>query len=322
MTEPLDAVAAVLSTSVVICAYTMLRWDQLTAAVASALAQVPAPYEVLVVVDNCPELERAARSAFGRPGVTVLANEGSRGLSTARNTGVAHARGDVLAFLDDDAVAESGWLAAHGRHYRDPAVVGVGGSIVPMWEGRMPAWFPPEFGWVVGCSYLGQPTRTAPVRNPLGANMSFRRDVLQEVGGFDTSLGRVGDSGAGCEETELSLRATSAFPGSYVLFEPAAVVRHHVPRSRGTWSYFRGRCWAEGVSKAGMRSVVASSGALVTERVYAGRVLPRAVGRYVTQALRERDAAGAARAGAVVAGLGTTTLGFLVGRIRAGREAA
>lgn len=318
MPEVVDAAAALLSTSVIICAYTMLRWEQLVAAVGSALSQVPAPDEVLVVVDHCPELEQAARVAFTHPQVRVLASEGRRGLSAARNTGVAHAPGDVLAFLDDDAVAEPGWLAAHVSHYRDTAVVGVGGSIVPVWADRRPTWFPPEFGWVVGCSYVGQPTRTTPVRNPLGANMSFRRDVFQAVGGFTTALGRVGDSRAGGEETELSLRATSAMPGSHVLFDPAAVVRHHVPVSRGTWSYFRARCWAEGVSKAGMRRMVASSGTLVTERAYVGRVLPRAVARYLAQAVRERDAAGAARAGAVVAGLGTTTLGFLVGRVRGG----
>ncbi|HEU4514588.1 MAG TPA: glycosyltransferase family 2 protein [Nocardioidaceae bacterium] len=317
-----DAAAALLSTSVVICAYTMLRREQLVSAVGSALAQVPAPDQVLVVIDHCPELEKAARDAFVHPQVTVLASEGARGLSAARNTGLAHAHGDVLAFLDDDAVAEPGWLAAHARHYRDTAVVGVGGFIVPVWEGRRPAWFPSEFGWVVGCSYLGQPTRTARVRNPLGANMSFRRDVLRAVGGFTTTLGRVGESRAGCEETELSVRATSAFPGSHVLFDPTAVVRHLVPVSRGTWTYFRGRCWAEGVSKAEMRRMVASSGVLVTERAYAGRVLPRAVGRYLLQAVRERDAAGAVRAGAVVAGLGTTTLGFVAGRLRGGREAS
>lgn len=321
MGESVDA-AAVLSTTVVICAYTMLRWEQLIAAVGSALAQTPAPHEVLVVVDHCPELEDVARGTFGHPHVTVLANEGRRGLSAARNTGLAHARGEVVAFLDDDAVADPGWLAAHGRHYGDTAVIGVGGLVVPVWEGRSPGWFPAEFGWVVGCSYRGQPTRTGPVRNPLGANMSFRRAELKAVGGFATNLGRVGDSRAGCEETELSLRATSAFPGSHVVFEPAAVVWHNVPVSRGTWTYFRSRCWAEGVSKAGMRRMVASPGALVTERAYAGRVLPRAVGRYLAEAVRERDAARAARAGAVVAGLGTTTLGFVVGRLRGAREAA
>jgi glycosyltransferase involved in cell wall biosynthesis len=322
MTESAGADAALLSTSVVICAYTMLRWKQLVAAVGSTLAQVPAPREVLVVVDHCPELETAAREFFAEPEVTVLANERTGGLSGARNTGLSHARGDVLAFLDDDAEAEPGWLDGHVRRYLDPGVVGVGGQIVPVWEGASPSWFPPEFGWVVGCSYRGQPTTTSPVRNPIGSNMSFRRDVLHAVGGFRPTLGRVGTSGGGCEETELSIRATAACPGSRILFEPSAVVRHHVPLTRSTWSYFRGRCWAEGVSKAELRRLVSPSGGLVTERAYATRVLPHAVGRYLVDAVRDRDAAGAARAGAVLAGLGTTTLGFVVGRLRGGREAA
>lgn len=321
MGESVDAAAAFLSTSVVVCAYTMLRWKQLVAAVGSALAQVPAPREVLVVVDHCPELEEAAREFFTEPRVTVLANERARGLSGARNTGLAHARGDVLAFLDDDAEAEPGWLDGHARRYQDPGVVGVGGPILPVWEGASPSWFPPEFGWVVGCSYRGQPTTTSPVRNPIGANMSFRRDVLRAVGGFRSSLGRVGPSGGGCEETELSIRATAARPGTRILFEPSAVVRHHVPPARSTWTYFRRRCWAEGVSKAELRRLVSPSGGLVTEKAYATRVLPHAVGRYLVDTVREGDAAGAARAGAVVAGLGTTTLGFVVGRLRGGRQA-
>ena len=244
--------------SVVICAYTTERWRLLQDAVGSVRAQDPQAHEVLVVIDHCPELERLARAAFPGLGVRVLCNSDRRGLSGARNTGTARATGDVVVFLDDDAVALPGWLAAHAQHYAEPDVVGVGGLVIPRWTYRQPSWFPAEFGWVVGCSYLGQPTTAAPVRNPIGANMSFRRPVLLAAGGFAPSLGRVGTTPTGCEETELSIRAAATYPGARIVHEPGAPVRHEVPPSRGTWTYFRRRCWAEGRSKARVSTLVSS----------------------------------------------------------------
>lgn len=258
----------------VICAYTTERWSRLRDAVDSVLRQSPAPEEVLVVVDHNRELEEKAREEFEPDGVRVLANLGRPGLSGARNTGTARASGDVLVFLDDDAAAQSDWLAGHTRHYRDPAVIGVGGLVTARWERGVPSWFPPEFDWVVGCSYVGQPTQEAEIRNPIGANMSFRQSVLVEVGGFSDSLGRVGATPSGCEETELSIRAAVACPGRKIVYEPEAVVLHHVPVSRSSWAYFRCRCWREGLSKAEASRLSDPRRALAAERSYVVRVLP------------------------------------------------
>ena len=136
------------SVTVVICAYTTERWSRLRDAVDSVLRQSPAPEEVLVVVDHNRELEEKAREEFEPDGARVLANLGRPGLSGARNTGTARASGDVLVFLDDDAAAQSDWLAGHTRHYRDPAVIGVGGLVTARWERGVPSWFPPSStGW-------------------------------------------------------------------------------------------------------------------------------------------------------------------------------
>lgn len=301
--------------SVVVCAYTEDRWPRLKAALESVLAQQPSPSEVILVVDHCPPLARRARDTWG-DSLTVVENAGSQGLSAARNTGVAAATGDVVSFLDDDAVAEPGWLAGHLRHYDDPAVVGVGGLVVPLWEQSEPSWFPGEFGWVVGCSYVGLPDRPAAVRNPIGANMSFRRDVVDRVGGFAEALGRVGAQSQGCEETELSIRATSAVTGGRIVHDPSAVVRHAVPPSRGSWTYFRQRCWSEGRSKAQVSALAGPRAGLASERAYVRRTLPRGVARNLATAARQRDLAHAARAGAIVAGLTFTTAGYVTGLSR------
>src|SRR4029453_16604472 len=93
-----------------------------------------------------------------------------------------------------------------------------------------------------------------PIRNFMGANMSFRRDALVDVGGFSTGLGRVGSTPLGCEETELCIRLASPHREGVLLYEPQALVRHHVPSSRATWGYFRSRCYHEGLSKAEVRA--------------------------------------------------------------------
>ncbi len=306
-----------LTASVIICCYTHERWDDLTAAIASALAQSPAPEEVVVAVDHNPGLLERLRDAF--PEVTLTPNVGAPGLSGARNTGLKLVGTDVVAFLDDDARAEAGWLSAHVAAYDDERVIGVGGRLDPVWETGRPGWFPHDFDWVVGCTHTGVPETAAPIRNPIGANMSFRTEVLREVGGFSEDLGRVGTRPLGCEETEASIRATQRNPGSLVWYVPTAVVEHRVTAARSTWTYFRSRCWAEGLSKATVRQL--SREPLGTERSYVTRTLPRAVVSAVRRAIGG-DRHGLPRAAAIVAGVTLTTLGYLAGlvHVRLGRN--
>ncbi|WP_212648238.1 glycosyltransferase family 2 protein [Deinococcus hopiensis] len=298
--------------SVVICAYTEDRWAELQAAVASAQAQTQPPHEVIVVIDHNSALLGRARAAFA--GCSVCPNAQQRGLSGARNTGVEAATGEVVAFLDDDAVAATDWLASLGAAYADPAVLGAGGFIAPNWEGGAPAWFPSEFLWVMGCSYTGLPGRAAPVRNVIGANMSCRRDVLNEVGGFRHGLGRVGVFPLGGEETELCIRSAGRFPGGVWLYQPAAAVRHLVPRSRATGRYFLTRCFAEGLTKARVARLVGPGAALASERRYATQTLPLGVLRALGAALRG-DGGGLLRAAAIVGGLLTVGAGYAAGQV-------
>jgi GT2 family glycosyltransferase len=293
--------------TVVICAYTERRWAQIGRAVASVRAQRRPAEELVLVVDHNPGLLERARTAF--PELTVVPSAGPRGLSGARNTGVARARGDLVAFLDDDAEAEPDWLATLLPHYRDPAVLAVGGRAVPAWAGARPRWLPPEFDWVVGCSFTGQPAGAAPVRNVIGCNMSFRRSILDGTSGFHPGLGRVGRTPVGCEETELCIRIRRAHPGGVVLYEPAALVRHRVDADRATWRYFRRRCFSEGRSKAVVARLAGTADALSAERAYTHRTLPDGVRRGLRE-VRSGDRAGLLRSGAIVAGLLVTAAGY------------
>ncbi|MFJ4471471.1 glycosyltransferase family 2 protein [Streptomyces sp. NPDC089424] len=314
--------------SVVICAYTEDRWEDILAAVDSVRAQSRPALETLLVVDhNQALLDRLAREykesgESGRSGedavVRVLANAGPRGLSAGRNTGIAAARGEVIAFLDDDAVAERDWLRHFAASYADPRVMAVGGRTVPVWaSGRRPAWFPEEFDWVVGCTYRGLPPGLVRVRNVLGGNASFRRAAFEAAGGFATGIGRDGDKRPlGCEETELCIRLTRAVPEAVLLIDDRAVIHHRVPSGRERFAYFRTRTYAEGLSKALVARSVGAHKGLESERRYTTRVLPAGVARGLRDAVLARPG-GAGRAGAIVAGVCAAAGGYVIGSVRA-----
>jgi glycosyltransferase involved in cell wall biosynthesis len=299
--------------SVIICAYTEARWDDLVTAVESVQGQSVPPGEIIIVIDHNPGLLERVRAHI--PGVVVVENRESRGLSGARNSGIAVAQGEVIAFLDEDAVAAPDWLEQLSAGYKDPLVLGVGGAIEPMWLDGRPNWFPEEFNWVVGCTYRGMPWTTAPVRNLIGCNMSFRRRVFEAISGFRSGIGRVGIRPVGCEETEFCIRAGQRWPQGVLLYEPRARVHHRVPTSRARWSYFRSRCYAEGLSKALVSRFVGARDGLASERTYTWRTLPHGVIRGLIDTLLRRDPAGLARAAAIIAGLAVTTAGYLAGTV-------
>jgi glucosyl-dolichyl phosphate glucuronosyltransferase len=303
-----------LSISVVICAHLMERLADTLAAVDSVQRQSLAPAEIIVVVDHNPDLYR--RLTADLPGVIVLENSEARGLSGGRNTGIEAARGDIVAFLDDDAVADADWLKFFASRFADPAVVGVGGLTLPAWVTSRPSWFPAEFDWVTGCTYLGMPTAPAPVRNVLGGNASYRRDVVRLVGGFRSGIGRSASKRPlGCEETELCIRIRQQRPGSVLFFDNRAVIWHKVPAARVRFSYFLSRSYAEGLSKAMVTRSVGVRDGLSSERSYSTRTLPAGIARGFRDALRG-DLGGLGRSGAIAAGLAAAGAGYAAGVLR------
>jgi len=296
-----------MSVTVVICAYTLDRWDQLSLAIDSVTAQARAD-ETILVIDHNPELLDRARVRW--PDVRVLANEGPRGLSSARNTALRVAAGDIVAFLDDDAAAEPGWLDTLVDGFTDASVVAVGGSAEPIWPGEAPAVLPDELLWIVGCSYRGLPTEPGPVRNVMGCSMAFRREPLLAIGGFNADTGRVGKLPIGCEETEACILLRQADPSHVVRYEPTARVRHHVSADRVRLAYVAHRSWCEGLSKAGIARTVGRTDALSAESAYATRVLPAAVWRELRRGPR-----GLPAATAIVLSLGLAGAGYVRGRL-------
>lgn len=300
------------SVTIVVCAYTRDRWVTLRRAIDAALNQINSDDELLVVVDHNDELLAQCREYLGD--FIVLSNRHNCGLSGARNTALDEARGSIIVFLDDDAIPLDGWLDALRAPYANKRVYGVGGSAKPHWLGGQPGWFPEEFLWVVGCSHLGLSSDTHPVRNLVGANMSFRKAAFDHVGGFAEQLGRIRERLLGCEETEFSIRLTQANPDAIILYEPSSQVEHHITQQRASLGYFVRRCWAEGISKAEVSRRVGRSRALSAERHYALRVLPRGAWNGLHDSV-SGDLWGAARSVVIVLGLLATAAGYCAGTV-------
>ena len=300
--------------TVIICAYTADRWDDILEAIASVRAQQHPVLEIILVVDHNDELFERATAAL--PDTVVLKNQQARGLSGGRNTGIAAARGDLIAFLDDDAVADGAWLSCMSGHFIDPLVLGVGAKSNPLWLGARPHWFPDEFLWVVGCTHSG--LEGGRVRNVMGGTMCVRRDVFDRTGGFAHWLGRTGSKlPISCEETEFCIRANQACAPGWFEYEPTAVIQHKIKAERLTFRYFLTRCWAEGISKARLMAGVGSPGDLSVERSYVIRVLGRGVAKGSVDTFVRRDSGGVLRAAAIFSGFAAATIGFAYARLSA-----
>ncbi|MEU5553561.1 glycosyltransferase [Micromonospora sp. NPDC047793] len=303
--------------SVVIPTHSEHRLPRLVRVVQAVREQSPPPAEIIVVVDHNPHLHRLVRREL--PDVTVLDNRLPRGVSGNRNTGARHAVTPVVVFLDDDVIAQPGWLAGLCEPLADPAVVGTGGGIAPDWETLRPTWLPDEFLWTVGVSRTGPSTGTVRVRNVWSASMAVRRDAFEAVQGFRTDFGKVGDR-ARPEDTEFCLRLTRHAGGHWVHVSDAVVV-HPVPAERATLRAFLHRCVAEGRGKVAMARLLDggafggrdhSGPSLDAERGYLLRTLPRAVLRGLAGSLGGRGAQPALRAGAVLLGATAAGVGALV----------
>jgi glycosyltransferase involved in cell wall biosynthesis len=304
---------------VVVSTYDESRWPHLVACVESLRRQSTAAAQLIVVVDHNAALLERARQTFSD--LTVIDNDHPRGLAGARNAGIGATASEVVAFIDDDARAEPDWLEQLSGCFSANETVGAGGSLIPAWEDGQPAWVPPEFYWVFGCSYTGLPETLSPVRNPIGANMAARAEVLRAVGGFREggaadsprelrARGMVRAAGNVPDDTDLAIRVKQRITDAVWLYQPRARVHHSVPASRASLGYFVRRCFEEGVGKASLGRLVGTEAGLSSERGYVSRVLPRGVLRELRQ-LIGGDAAAAWRIVAIVAGTAVTAAGYV-----------
>jgi GT2 family glycosyltransferase len=275
--------------SAVVCTYDTSRLLQLEAAVQSLTDQTLSPVEVIVVVDGNSELASIVREKAWP--VTVIERADRGGSAAACNTGIEHSHGDLVAFLDDDAIADPDWLAWLAKAMESPDILGAGGFSEPLWEATgPPRWFPDELLWAVGCSYRGLPEDPGKIRNVFGGCACFPRSLFTAVGLFNETLGRHGGDMVGGYEAEFCIRASKAARGTF-LYEPRARIRHRVPAARSTFLYLLRRCFCEGQSKALLAALAGNRLGLSDEARFFTQVVPRAIAqRFSPSRLARRGA--------------------------------
>jgi glucosyl-dolichyl phosphate glucuronosyltransferase len=306
-----------LTSSVVVCTASHERAGLLLECVESILRGTRRPDELFVVVDGNPAL--AADLADRLPGSVRLLETERRGLSHGRNAGVRASTADVVAFVDDDVTVGAAWLSSVMDAFAtNERLLGAGGPIEPRW-GADRRWLCDELLWIVGCTYGGHRRDAGPIRNPIGANMSFRRRELVAVGGFAPRFGKRGNTLGTCEETELSLRVERANGTGRIHYVPDARVRHFVPPARISWRLLVRRSVSEGLAKGRLRRMYRGA-ALGSEGPYVRHLVTVAVPGLVARGVRGRDARALLGAVAVGASLLLTATAFVAGAVTA-REA-
>jgi glycosyltransferase involved in cell wall biosynthesis len=194
------------------------------------------------VDNNCTDNTRAICEAFTKAhqGVNFrYVTEPEQGLSAARNKGIKEAKGDVIVYIDDDALVDvhylrdyAEWFAAH------PETMACGGPIEPLYEAEEPAWMTPYTkALLTAWMDYGDKVREYPKgRYPGGGNAAYRKEVFDKVGLFNTALGRKGGNLMGSEEKDIFDKMHAS--GMQVLYLPGPVLHHCIPQAKLEKDYF------------------------------------------------------------------------------------
>ena len=306
--------------STVIPSFKIDSYSDLADAIDSLLNQSYADIEVIVVIHTSKNLyEEIVKAYVTENKVKVLFSERSLGAAAARNVGIKAARGDILAFIDDDAVADEKWVEILVETYKELDAVAVGGKILPMWLPGKPAYFPEELYWLVGVTHKGfAEDKIVEVRNAFGPNMSFKREVFEQVGLFNENLGfaKRGTSYIQAEETEFSLRMTSKF-GVGVIYNPEAIVHHKIPVSKARLKLLLKRSFYQGYSKVLLQKWGSSPNSISTEKSYLKDLLLKYIPQRIKKVFTAPDRVAQVKQLSVLpCSIVAVGLGFLYGHVR------
>jgi len=304
--------------SVVLCEHTVDRYDDFREAAESVLTQSYEDVELVLVSDGSEPVADRMREDFGdRPDVTIHGNDRNVGLLKSRNNGAEAASGDVVAFVDDDAIADEEWVAQLVEAYEYEDALAAGGKMTPLWVTGKPGFLPEEFYWLVGVTHrgFGRGIDTpGEVRNTNGSNISFDRGVFLELGGFDADIGgRKGDRNLQGGETELCERLRAEY-GRGVYYNPEAVVAHKVFDYRTDPRWLFDRAFWQGYSKRGMEMLVPDSGD--EEFDFLGRLLGEFVPARLRALVVDPSLRGVAQLVALVALTGAVGCGYVYCTLR------
>ncbi len=268
--------------SAVVCGYSMERDEAIAACIESLLSQTYDPLEIVVVVDGNPSLRAFLEERFGSDtSMRIFENETNRGISYSRTQGGELADGEIVAFIDDDAVAEPDWIERLVETYEETDAIAVGGFVAPNWVDAKPTFFPEEFYWLVGCTERGFAEDGEEVRNTYGSNISYRREAFLAVGGYDVNTGRKGDQHVQAHEAPVGIRLRNEYDQG-MIYVADAVVHHTLFPYRGEFHWLVSRSFWQGFSKRVMDTLYPET--YGNERTYLRDLFARHLPRRVRKA--------------------------------------
>ena len=235
----------------ILCTYK--RCEKLAQAMESLAASIlpeSDEWEVLVVDNNSPDRTRGVVEEFVRryPGRFRYLFEAQQGKSHALNAGIREARGEILAFVDDDVTVEPSWLHNLTSDLNNREWAGSGGRILVPPGFAAPRWLALEGPWRQGaalCAHFDLGDTPGELKEaPYGTNMAFRKELFQRYGGFRADLGPRPGSEIRNEDTEFGNRVLAG--GERLCYVPSAVVYHPVPEERVSKKFFLARWFALG----------------------------------------------------------------------------
>ena len=238
--------------SVVVCTYKRVGF---LVNCLNALANQDFPkdgYEIVLINNNSPDNTEQVCQDFiiSNPSLHIqYCLETQQGLSYARNRGIVLSKGEIIAFLDDDAIARPDYLQKMNIFFEDnPQAVACGGRIYPLFESKRPKWMSKYLLALTSSIDMGDKVkRFSHKKYPIGANMVFRKFVFEKFGMFDVNLGRRGDNLEGAEEKAIFYKLyQNNLPAYYV---PDAIVDHAVPDKRLTYDFFKRQAYGVGYSE-------------------------------------------------------------------------
>lgn len=231
--------------SVIICAFSLKRLKETVACINSILDNNYKNFEIIVVIDGNHELRQILEAKIKGTGkILFIENKKNEGPSVSRNLGVKHAKGEIVAFIDDDAFSQPDWLEYILKNFSEyPDIAACGGKLIPVYE-KGARKLPEELLWIVGCTYKGHPTKKQFVRNVISANMAVRKDVFNEVQ-FEKMFDGVNWK---MEDTLFGIRLFMKNARS-ILYDPDMAVYHNVSRDRTRLIYIFLRAFSEGALK-------------------------------------------------------------------------
>jgi len=235
-------------------------------------------------------------------------------VSETRNVGIRTASGEIVAFIDDDVVAEKDWLEKLTEPFQSADVIAVGGRAIPIWSnGTRPSWFPEELDWIVGCTYKGLPVKGNEIRNVPGCNMAFRKETFEQVGFWETEMGARRQSQKGGEEAELCLRIKHKIPKALILYQPYATIRHRVPSHRASLKWVFKNSFDQGICKAKVNKISSTQEALTAENSYLRYLLCTSIPQRLKRFYKKGSLP---QIGAIMISIAATGIGYLAGKVK------